>query len=124
MSRSPARLRSAAVAVVLATGAGASAAHAAGLPLGFPAWQRRGPRARSRPALPGGRARARAARHRQRRRRPLATGRRHGHDPAHSLGASFREEAGIMRALGARDALNLDGGGSTAMAIAGTLVNR
>ena len=29
-----------------------------------------------------------------------------------------------MRALGARDALNLDGGGSTTMVIRGTLVTR
>jgi exopolysaccharide biosynthesis protein len=29
-----------------------------------------------------------------------------------------------MRALGARDAVNLDGGGSTAMTVRGTLVTR
>jgi exopolysaccharide biosynthesis protein len=30
----------------------------------------------------------------------------------------------VMRALGARDALNLDGGGSTGMTIGGNLVTR
>jgi hypothetical protein len=47
-----------------------------------------------------------------------------GHQPGWSLGLSFREEARLMRALGARDAVNLDGGGSTTLSIGGTLANR
>ena len=46
-----------------------------------------------------------------------------GRYPDISVGLSFREEAGIMQAFGARDAVNLDGGGSSTMAIGGTLVN-
>jgi exopolysaccharide biosynthesis protein len=41
-----------------------------------------------------------------------------------SAGVTLREAARVMRSLGARDALNLDGGGSTAMAIRGELVSR
>ena len=47
-----------------------------------------------------------------------------GHAPGHSAGLDFREEAAVMRALGARAAVNLDGGGSTAMTIRGRLVTR
>ena len=47
-----------------------------------------------------------------------------GRRPGYSVGASFEEEAEIVRALGARDALNLDGGGSTTMVARGQLVNR
>lgn len=47
-----------------------------------------------------------------------------GRAPGYSNGLSFVEEAGVMRALGARDALNLDGGGSTAMALGTNLVTR
>jgi exopolysaccharide biosynthesis protein len=47
-----------------------------------------------------------------------------GRRPGHSVGASFAESARIMRALGAADAVNLDGGGSTAMTVGGTLVTR
>jgi exopolysaccharide biosynthesis protein len=47
-----------------------------------------------------------------------------GRAPGHSVGASFAEEAAIMRALGARDALNLDGGGSTAMVAGGALLTQ
>jgi hypothetical protein len=47
-----------------------------------------------------------------------------GHDAGYSVGLSFPEEAALMRALGARDAVNLDGGGSTTMAIRGALINR
>jgi hypothetical protein len=47
-----------------------------------------------------------------------------GHQPDWSVGLSFPEEAGVMRALGARDALNLDGGGSTTLSIGGQLSNR
>jgi Phosphodiester glycosidase len=47
-----------------------------------------------------------------------------GHAPGYSAGLSFAEEARVMRALGARDAVNLDGGGSTAMTVRGRLVTR
>jgi len=47
-----------------------------------------------------------------------------GRAPGHSVGASFEESAEIMRALGARDAVNLDGGGSTAMTVGSALVTR
>jgi hypothetical protein len=47
-----------------------------------------------------------------------------GRRPGHSVGASFEESAAVMRALGARDALNLDGGGSTGMTLGPTLVTR
>jgi hypothetical protein len=47
-----------------------------------------------------------------------------GNKAGYSVGASFWEEAAVMRALGARNAVNLDGGGSTTMAIGATLVNR
>jgi Phosphodiester glycosidase/SPOR domain len=47
-----------------------------------------------------------------------------GRQPGWSVGASFAEEAAIMRALGAVDAVNLDGGGSTTMTIGAGLVNR
>jgi hypothetical protein len=41
-----------------------------------------------------------------------------------SAGVTLNEAARAMRSLGARDALNLDGGGSTAMAVRGRTVNR
>jgi Phosphodiester glycosidase/SPOR domain len=47
-----------------------------------------------------------------------------GRRPGHSVGASFVESAAIMRALGAREALNLDGGGSTGMTVGQNLVTR
>lgn len=47
-----------------------------------------------------------------------------GRRPGHSVGASFEESAAVMRALGARDALNLDGGGSTGMTVGPNLVTR
>ena len=47
-----------------------------------------------------------------------------GRAPGYSAGLSFLEEAAVMRALGARDAVNLDGGGSTTMTIRGTVVTR
>jgi hypothetical protein len=47
-----------------------------------------------------------------------------GRQPGYSVGASFEESAGIMDALGAGEAVNLDGGGSTAMTIGEELVNR
>lgn len=47
-----------------------------------------------------------------------------GRQPAYSIGLSFPEEAAVMTALGSKDALNLDGGGSTTMAIRGHLLGR
>jgi hypothetical protein len=47
-----------------------------------------------------------------------------GRRPGHSVGVSLLEAARLMRSLGARDALNLDGGGSTTMVIGGRVVNR
>lgn len=44
--------------------------------------------------------------------------------PGYSVGLSFEESARLMRALGATDALNLDGGGSTTMTIGEMLINR
>jgi hypothetical protein len=41
-----------------------------------------------------------------------------GRQKAYSDGASLRETANVLLALGARDALNLDGGGSSAMVLA------
>jgi hypothetical protein len=47
-----------------------------------------------------------------------------GHAPGYSVGLTFAEEAGVMRALGARDAVNLDGGGSTTLAVGATQLTR
>jgi exopolysaccharide biosynthesis protein len=47
-----------------------------------------------------------------------------GRDPGVSEGLTLAEEAGFMRELGAVDAMNLDGGGSTTMVVNGQLVNR
>lgn len=41
----------------------------------------------------------------------------------HSIGMTLYELARLMRELGAEDAINLDGGGSTAMVVRGKLVN-
>lgn len=46
-----------------------------------------------------------------------------GRNPEKSIGLNFEESAKLMKALGAKDAINLDGGGSTAMAINGQLIN-
>ncbi|WP_285704507.1 phosphodiester glycosidase family protein [Microtetraspora sp. NBRC 16547] len=46
-----------------------------------------------------------------------------GRDPGSTVGASFIEAAQIMRWLGARDAINLDGGGSSTMVIGKKVVN-
>ena len=46
-----------------------------------------------------------------------------GREPGTSEGFTLAEEAQFMRELGARQAMNLDGGGSTAMAVDGQLVN-
>jgi exopolysaccharide biosynthesis protein len=45
-----------------------------------------------------------------------------GRHPGYSVGASFDESAQIMKSLGATDALNLDGGGSTTMTIGSKLI--
>jgi Phosphodiester glycosidase len=47
-----------------------------------------------------------------------------GRRPGWSAGVTLTEAARVMRSLGARDALNLDGGGSTAMVVRGVVVNR
>jgi hypothetical protein len=47
-----------------------------------------------------------------------------GRRPGWSAGVTLHEAARVMRSLRARDALNLDGGGSTAMAVRGRTVNR
>jgi exopolysaccharide biosynthesis protein len=46
-----------------------------------------------------------------------------GRGPGISEGLTLVEEARLMRDLGARQAMNLDGGGSAAMAVNGALVN-
>jgi len=45
-----------------------------------------------------------------------------GRAPGHSVGASFAESAAVLRALGARSGVNLDGGGSTAMTVGSALL--
>jgi hypothetical protein len=47
-----------------------------------------------------------------------------GRAPGWSVGMTLREAARLMRSLGARDALNLDGGGSSTMTVRGEVVNR
>ncbi|MFY4775197.1 phosphodiester glycosidase family protein [Metabacillus sp. RGM 3146] len=47
-----------------------------------------------------------------------------GHEPGWSVGANFNESAVVMKSLGAKDALNLDGGGSTTMTVGNELKNR
>ncbi|WP_340559769.1 phosphodiester glycosidase family protein [Streptomyces sp. GSL17-111] len=46
-----------------------------------------------------------------------------GDQPDHGVGLTIGETAEVMRSLGAVDAVNLDGGGSAAMAVDGTLVS-
>jgi exopolysaccharide biosynthesis protein len=46
-----------------------------------------------------------------------------GRQPELSVGMTIDELASLMRELGADTALNLDGGGSTTMVVAGKLVN-
>ena len=41
-----------------------------------------------------------------------------------SVGATIKETAAVARALGMTESVNLDGGGSTAMSVGGTLVNQ
>lgn len=45
-----------------------------------------------------------------------------GRSPQAGIGLSFEESAKLMKALGAKDAMNLDGGGSTTMVINGQMV--
>jgi hypothetical protein len=47
-----------------------------------------------------------------------------GRRPGWSVGMTLHEAARLMRSLGARDALNLDGGGSSAMTVRGEVVSR
>jgi hypothetical protein len=47
-----------------------------------------------------------------------------GRRPGWSVGMTLPEAARLMHSLGARDAMNLDGGGSTTMTVRGELVNR
>ena len=47
-----------------------------------------------------------------------------GRQPSLSIGMSLHELALLMIELGAQDAINLDGGGSTTMVVNGTVVNR
>ncbi|MBE2315233.1 phosphodiester glycosidase family protein [Solirubrobacter sp. CPCC 204708] len=47
-----------------------------------------------------------------------------GRAPGYSAGASFAEEAAILEALGAREGVNLDGGGSTTMTVGSSVVTR
>jgi hypothetical protein len=47
-----------------------------------------------------------------------------GRQPETSVGMSLLELADLLLALGATDAVNLDGGGSSAMIVGGSLVNR
>ncbi|HEY3247256.1 MAG TPA: phosphodiester glycosidase family protein, partial [bacterium] len=46
-----------------------------------------------------------------------------GRSPYHSLGMTLLELAMELRRLGAVDALNLDGGGSTTMVVHGRVIN-
>jgi exopolysaccharide biosynthesis protein len=47
-----------------------------------------------------------------------------GRQPGRSVGMSVIEAANLMRALGAVEAMNLDGGGSTTFVLRGRLMNR
>ena len=47
-----------------------------------------------------------------------------GRVPGHSLGMTLGELTGLFQALGASDALNWDGGGSTTLVVKGRLVSR
>ena len=47
-----------------------------------------------------------------------------GRQPGYSVGLSLPDAADLLRALGATEALNLDGGGSTTLAVGATVVNR
>ncbi len=47
-----------------------------------------------------------------------------GRKPGVTVGANFHEAAQLMRWLGATQAINLDGGGSTAMVVKNKVVNK
>ena len=47
-----------------------------------------------------------------------------GRQPGYSVGASFIESAKIMRSLGAAEAVNLDGGGSTTLTVGAAVMNQ
>lgn len=47
-----------------------------------------------------------------------------GRQPEHSVGATIQELRALMRSIGAFDAINLDGGGSTTMVIGGSVINK
>ncbi|HEY9723756.1 MAG TPA: phosphodiester glycosidase family protein [Oscillatoriaceae cyanobacterium] len=47
-----------------------------------------------------------------------------GRRPGYSVGATIKELAATLRSLGAKEALNLDGGGSTTMWLRGHVLNR
>jgi exopolysaccharide biosynthesis protein len=47
-----------------------------------------------------------------------------GRAPGWSVGANFEESAKVMKSLGAVEAINLDGGGSTSMTVGDQLVTR
>lgn len=47
-----------------------------------------------------------------------------GRAPGYSIGMSFAEQSRVMQALGDRDAVNLDGGGSTTMVADGQVLGR
>src|SRR5690606_8524931 len=47
-----------------------------------------------------------------------------GRNPGVTVGANFHEAAQLMRWLGATQAINLDGGGSTAMVVKNKVVNK
>jgi hypothetical protein len=47
-----------------------------------------------------------------------------GRQPGYSEGMTLRELTDLLRALGATDAINMDGGGSTTLVIRGEVVNR
>ena len=47
-----------------------------------------------------------------------------GRQPGYSVGMTLRELTALLLRLGATDAVNLDGGGSTAMVVGGRVVNR
>ncbi|NLH76279.1 MAG: phosphodiester glycosidase family protein, partial [Acidobacteria bacterium] len=46
-----------------------------------------------------------------------------GRQPEHSVGMSIAELAALIGELGAVEALNMDGGGSTTMVVGGRVVN-
>ena len=47
-----------------------------------------------------------------------------GRQPGYSVGLTLPEAAGLLVALGARNGINLDGGGSSTLTLHGTVVNR